>query len=84
VNVAALDDLVRQQVLQPFDHSNLNTDTEAFRSVAPTSENLALEICGRLKRHWRSVFPGEWPKLDKIRIAETDRNIFVLRADEIE
>jgi 6-pyruvoyltetrahydropterin/6-carboxytetrahydropterin synthase len=83
VNVAALDELVRQQVLQPFDHRNLNTDTDAFQSVAPTSENLAVEIGGRLKRHWRSVFPGEWPRLDKIRIAETDRNIFELRADEI-
>jgi 6-pyruvoyltetrahydropterin/6-carboxytetrahydropterin synthase len=84
VNVAALDELVRQQVLQPFDHRNLNTDTDAFQTVAPTSENLAVEICRRLKRHWPAVFPGEWPRLDKIRIAETDRNIFELRADEIE
>jgi 6-pyruvoyltetrahydropterin/6-carboxytetrahydropterin synthase len=84
VNVAALDELVRQQVLQPLDHSNLNKDTDAFQTVAPTSENLAVEICRRLKLHWRSVFPTEWPKLDKIRIAETDRNIFELGADEIE
>ena len=84
VNIAALDELVRQQVLQPFDHRNLNTDTDAFQGAAPTSENLAVEICRRLKRHWSTAFPGEWPKLDKIRIAETERNIFELRADEIE
>jgi 6-pyruvoyltetrahydropterin/6-carboxytetrahydropterin synthase len=84
VNVAALDDLVHRLVLQPFDHSNLNMDTEAFQDIAPTSENLAVEICRRLKRHWSAAFPGEWPKLEKIRIAETDRNIFELRADEIE
>jgi 6-pyruvoyltetrahydropterin/6-carboxytetrahydropterin synthase len=84
VDQAALDELVRQQVLQPFGHSNLNMDTDAFQVVAPTSENLAVEICRRLKRHWSAAFPGEWPKLEKIRIAETDRNIFELGADEIE
>ena len=84
VNVAALDDLVRREILQPFGHSNLNTDTDAFQDVVPTSENLAVEICRRLKRHWSAAFPGEWPKLEKIRIAETERNIFELGADEIE
>jgi len=84
VDVAALDELVRRLVLQPFDHSNLNLDTDAFQGRAPTSENLAVEICRRLKRDWSAAFPGEWPKLEKIRIAETDRNIFELGADEIE
>ena len=84
VNVAALDDLVRRQVLEPFGHSNLNADTDAFHSVVPTSENLAVEICRRLKRNWSAAFPGDWPKLEKIRIAETERNIFELGADEIE
>ena len=74
----------RRQVLEPFGNSNLNTDTDAFQSVVPTSENVAVEICRRLKRHWSEVFPGDWPKLEKIRIAETERNIFELRADEIE
>ena len=84
VNVAELDDLVRRQVLEPFGHSNLNADTDAFHSVVPTSENLAVEICRRLKRNWSAAFPGDWPKLEKIRIAETERNIFELGADEIE
>ena len=84
VYVAALDDLVRRQVLEPFGHSNLNADTDAFHSVVPTSENLAVEICRRLKRNWSAAFPGDWPKLEKIRIAETERNIFELGADEIE
>lgn len=84
VNVTALDDLVRRQILQPFGHCNLNKDTDAFQSVVPTSENFAAEICRRLKRHWSAAFPGDWPKLEKIRIAETERNTFELKADEIE
>ena len=45
VNVIALDELVRRQVLEPFGNSNLNADTNAFEGIAPTSENLAVEIC---------------------------------------
>jgi 6-pyruvoyltetrahydropterin/6-carboxytetrahydropterin synthase len=82
--IPALDDLVKREVLTPFDHRNLNIDTDAFRDSVPTTENLAFEIGRRLKRNWRVAFPGEWPKLEKIRIAETERNIFELRADEIE
>ena len=84
VDIAALDDLVRSEVLAPFDHSNLNTQVGAFQSVVPTSENLAIEICRRLKARWSAAFPGEWPKLHKIRIAETERNIFEIEADEIQ
>ena len=88
VDIAVLDELVGREVVWPFDHRNLNRDVAAFASGAvplvPTSENLGLEICRRLKRNWRQVFPGEWPRLEKIRIAETTRNIFEVGADEIE
>jgi 6-pyruvoyltetrahydropterin/6-carboxytetrahydropterin synthase len=92
VDIAVLDELVQREVVRPFDHRNPNREVAVFASVAPglaptlvpTSENLGLEICRRLKRNWKQVFPGEWPKLEKIRIGETARNIFEVRADEIE
>jgi 6-pyruvoyltetrahydropterin/6-carboxytetrahydropterin synthase len=84
LDVRLLDQLVTEQVLGPFGHRNLNADVESFERVVPTSENLAAEICRRLKNRWSAVFPGEWPKLEKIRIAETPRNIFEVRTDEIE
>ena len=73
---ALLDRLVEEQVLQPFDHRNLNAEIAAFQDIVPTTENLAREIFRRLKTNWKSSFPGAWPVLDKIRIAETPRNIF--------
>jgi 6-pyruvoyltetrahydropterin/6-carboxytetrahydropterin synthase len=79
-----LDDLVERQVLTPFSHRNLNVDVHSFAGRVPTSENLAVEICRRLKDNWAAVFPGEWPKLDRVRIAETARNIFEVKAHEIE
>jgi 6-pyruvoyltetrahydropterin/6-carboxytetrahydropterin synthase len=84
LDIRLLDRLVAQQVLEPFDHRNLNAEVEQFEQVVPTSENLAAEICRRLKKNWSTVFPGEWPRLEKIRIAETPRNIFEIRTDEIE
>ena len=79
-----LDNLVKREVLAQFDHSNLNLDTDAFRGSVPTTENLAREIARRLKGNWRNAFPGRWPEFEKVRIAETDRNIFEVRADEVE
>ena len=84
VDTAALDELVRREVVLPFDHKNLNREVAVFGGVVPTSENLGVEICRRLKRNWKQVFPGEWPKLERIRIGETARNIFEVGADEIE
>ena len=83
VDPARLDELVRSQVILPFDHRNLNAEVAEFARVVPTSENLGYEICRRLKQNWKEVFPGDWPKLEKIRIGETPRNIFEVRADEI-
>jgi 6-pyruvoyltetrahydropterin/6-carboxytetrahydropterin synthase len=76
IDPAALDRLVEEQVLRPFDHKYLNTESPAFQELVPTTENLAREIYARLQASWNSVFPGPWPVLDKVRIAETPRNIF--------
>jgi 6-pyruvoyltetrahydropterin/6-carboxytetrahydropterin synthase len=84
VDIAALDELVARDVVRPFDHRNLNREVAVFAGVVPTSENLGFEICRRLKRDWDQAFPGKWPKLEKIRIGETARNIFEVSADEIE
>lgn len=84
VETSRLDSLVLREVLLPFDHRNLNVDVNSFADVVPTSENLAVEICRRLKRNWSTAFPGEWPRLETVRIAETPRNIFEIRSDEIE
>ena len=84
VDLPALDGLVTREVLVPFGHRNLNREVAAFERVVPTSENLGFEICRRLKKNWKEVFPGEWPKLEKIRIGETPRNIFEVVPDEID
>jgi len=84
LSVPDLDALVRREVLEVFANRNLNAEIPVFEGdLVPTSENLSVEICRRLKRHWHEAFPGAWPKLELIRIAETPRNIFEVDADEI-
>jgi 6-pyruvoyltetrahydropterin/6-carboxytetrahydropterin synthase len=84
VNIEALDGLVATQILQRYGHRNLGADVPEFRNVVPTTENLGLEILDRLGRHWPDAFGGRWPALEKIRIAETDRNIFEVWASPSE
>jgi 6-pyruvoyltetrahydropterin/6-carboxytetrahydropterin synthase len=84
VDPERLDGLVRAQVLDLFEHRNLNLEVEVFRRVVPTSENLGLEISRRLKQNWPQAFPGGRPRLEKVRIAETSRNGFEIFEHEIQ
>jgi 6-pyruvoyltetrahydropterin/6-carboxytetrahydropterin synthase len=68
-NLADLDAFVAREVLESFDMRSLNEDVAAFRNVVPTTENLCVEIYGRLKK-----FPGA--KLEGVRIEETSNNSF--------
>jgi len=65
-----LDRVIESEVLNRFDHKNLNEDLEEFRSVNPTSEEFARVIWNRLVPHFTS------PELYKIRLVETSNNAF--------
>ena len=69
VDLAELDGWVSREVLEPLDHSNLNT-LECFRDAVPTTENLVAEIEARLRR----ALPE---KLSLgVRVEETSNNFF--------
>lgn len=48
-DLAALQQAVSDEVLEPFDHSFLNKDVPFFETCVPTAENIALHIADRLK-----------------------------------
>lgn len=63
-----LSDLVKAQVVERFDHRNLNLDTEEFRNLNPTAENIAVVIYQLLR-------PGIPADKDlQVRLYETPRN----------
>ncbi len=67
-DMKALSDLIREHVTSRFDHKNLNLDTEEFKKLNPTAENIVKVIYDILR-------PKIKPELDlKVTLYETERN----------
>ncbi len=75
VDLTLLDALAEKQFLAPFRYRNLNEEVPAFRTTVPTTENLGIEVDRRLRAAWPEAFPSGGPRLEMVRILETDRNI---------
>ncbi len=68
INTKDLSTLVAEEVISRFDHKNLNLDTDVFKNLNPTAENIAIVIFNLLR-------PKISEKLElKIRLYETERN----------
>jgi 6-pyruvoyltetrahydropterin/6-carboxytetrahydropterin synthase len=75
VDLNILDKLAADQILKPFAFRDLNQEVAAFGTIVPTTENLAIEVDRRLRASWPATFGGDGPRLEKVRIRETARNI---------
>ena len=69
IDLKILKDIIRDEVLEKFDHKNLNEDTEEFRDLNPTAENIAVVIYDKLRTRLDSDFDV------KVRLSETEKNI---------
>ena len=63
-----LSDLIRESVLERFDHKNLNLDTPEFKDLNPSAENIVIVIYNILRTKIESRFELS------IRLYETERN----------
>ena len=68
IDLKILSDLINQNVIEKFDHKNLNLDTIEFKDLNPTAENIAMVIYNLIRN-----------KLDKqyelkVVLYETERN----------
>ena len=63
-----LSDLVKEKIVERFDHKNLNLDTEEFKQLNPTAENIVIVIFNLLRPHIRTDHDLY------IRLYETPRN----------
>lgn len=68
VDLKWLADLIEEKIENRFDHKNLNTQTEEFRQLNPTAENIAVVIHGILRREIDAAFDL------KVTLYETPRN----------
>jgi len=68
MDLKILSDIIKEEVLNRFDHKNLNLDTKEFATLNPTAENIAVVIYDLIR-------PKLDPKLELfIRLFETERN----------
>ena len=78
-----LDQIVKEQVLDPYDHKHLNYDTSDFRDLNPTSENLTQTIWNNLShRLSRETLGGA--RLYRVAVRETPRNYFEYYGEDAE
>ncbi|MBA7527436.1 6-carboxy-5,6,7,8-tetrahydropterin synthase [subsurface metagenome] len=42
MDTKVLKDIIREHIIEKFDHHNLNLDVEEFRTLNPTAENIAV------------------------------------------
>lgn len=63
-----LSDLIKEYVLDRFDHKNLNLDVEEFKTLNPSAENIAIVIYDILREKISHDYEL------KITLFETERN----------
>lgn len=67
-DIGNLDKIVEDNVLKKFDHKHLNLDTDEFKHLNPTSENVAVVIWDLLQQDLKQLY--------KIGLYETEKNYF--------
>ena len=70
-----LSDLIKENIIKKFDHKNLNLDTEEFKSLNPTAENIARVIWEILRGKIEDQYEL------KVTLYETERNYVEFPAD---
>lgn len=68
MDMKVLSDLIKSEVLERFDHRNLNLDTVEFKDLIPSAENISVVIYNLLRPYINPLHDL------KIRLYETERN----------
>ena len=74
IDMKKLSNLIKKEVLDCFDHKNLNLDVVEFKNLNPTAENISKVIYDKLRKQLDLKFEL------KIKLYETERNIVVYPA----
>jgi 6-pyruvoyltetrahydropterin/6-carboxytetrahydropterin synthase len=76
IDLKTLKDIVRRQIIDRVDHTNLNEDVDFLRGVIPTAENLA-------RSFWQQLAPAiPEGTLYEIALQETEKNSVVYRGED--
>ena len=64
VDLKALKDVIEREVIQVYDHRHLNLEVPEFRTMIPTTENIAIAIWKRLEKKIAGA------RLERVRVYE--------------
>lgn len=70
MDLKLMSDIIREHVIEPLDHKNLNLDVPFLEGILPSTENLAIVVWEQLESHLNA----HGGKLCRIRIIETENN----------
>ena len=70
IDLKILKDIIKEEIVERFDHRNLNLDCSEFENIIPTAENIILVSWNLLRSRLDEKF-----KL-KLKLWETENNIF--------
>lgn len=68
MDMKVLSNLIQKEIIERFDHRNLNEDCPEFKNINPTAENIAKVIYTILRNHIDEAL------LLQIKLFETERN----------
>ncbi len=68
--------IIRENIIAKFDHRNLNLDTEEFKDLNPTAENIAMVIYQIIRPRIEKEFEVS------VKLYETERNFVEYPADQ--
>lgn len=70
INLKDLSEIIKQEVVEPLDHKNLNLDVPFLKGMLASTENMVVQIWDRIKDPIKNA-GGE---LAKIKLVETENN----------
>jgi 6-pyruvoyltetrahydropterin/6-carboxytetrahydropterin synthase len=70
IDLGVLNQVIKELVLEPFDHTFLNKDIPYFAKVIPTAENIAVHISNLLQQPVREL----GAELHKVKLIESPNN----------
>lgn len=70
INLKDLSEIIKQEVVEPLDHRNLNLDVPFLQGILVSTENIVIQLWERLKEPIKKA-GGE---LVKIKLVETENN----------
>jgi 6-pyruvoyltetrahydropterin/6-carboxytetrahydropterin synthase len=75
IDMKILSDIIQEEVIERYDHRNLNLDLEDFQDKNPTAENIVVTIWNRIKNRLNDKYELT------VKLYETERNFVEYTGD---